>query len=75
MEKVRRNRAPRVGPLRTPGELLTEGGRVYRKMRHGEIETVEGCRLIAALGDLRKSSELAIVEERLRAIEERVTIR
>jgi hypothetical protein len=42
-------------------------------MRHGEIDVVEGCRLIAALGDLRKSSELAIVEERLKRIEERVS--
>jgi hypothetical protein len=38
-------------------------------MRHGVMTTVEGSRLITALGDMRKSSELAVVEERLIALE------
>jgi hypothetical protein len=72
MDKPLRNKRVRVGRLKTPGNILHEQGRVYRLMRHGMLETVEGCRLITALGDMRKSSELAIVEEKLDQIEARM---
>jgi hypothetical protein len=69
MDKPLTNKRIRVGRLKTPGNILHEQGRVYRLMRAGVIETVDGSRLIAALGDMRKSSELAVVEAKLDAIE------
>ena len=59
----------RIGCLDTGGGITTEMGRVYRKMRRRELDTLDGSRLLAALAQMRTTFSDDEFEERLLAVE------
>ncbi len=61
--------AVRIGRLDCVGRVATEMARVYRQMRRGEIDTLDGARLIAALRELRCALEAGDIERRIGALE------
>lgn len=65
-----KNRAPRIGPLQTPGNVRTEMARVYRLGRQGDIETQDMGRFIQALNILVGVIRDTDIEERLKKLEQ-----
>lgn len=63
------NAKPRIGPLNTVGGVITEMGKVYRETRRGELESVEGSRLVSMLTQLRTAIEDGEFERRLLDLE------
>lgn len=51
------------------GGVIDEMKRVYRDMRRGKIDTLDGKRLVDALSAIRQGMEVKDVEQRLLAIE------
>lgn len=58
--------------LRSLRQIADEVARVYRGMREGQIKHEDGTRLTYVLVSLGKITESAVVEERLRKVEERL---
>jgi hypothetical protein len=63
----------RVGALISAGNILSVQARVFRLMARGKLDTATGCRWIAALGDMRRTSEQAVLEGRVTALEKSET--
>jgi len=61
----------RVGRLDTLAGVRAELGRVYRESRRGEMHPNIGTKLAFILQALQKSIELEVIEQRLKALEER----
>lgn len=61
----------RIGKMADIGGVITEMGRVYRQMRRGDLDTLDGKRLVDVLTAIRQSMEVKDVEARLRALEDR----
>lgn len=59
----------RIAKLSDIGGVITEMGRVYRQMRRGEIDSLDGKRLVEVLTAIRQAMEVQDVEARLRALE------
>jgi hypothetical protein len=62
---------PRIGRLDTLAGIRKELGRVYREARRGELHASTATRLAYILETLRKGIELEVIEQRLRALEEK----
>ena len=63
-------RKVRVGPLDTVGRVITEMAKVYRATRKGDLESVEGSRLVSMLTQIRTAIEGGEYERRLEALEQ-----
>jgi hypothetical protein len=59
----------RIGRLTSVGMVGIEIGRVYRKVRHGEINAADGNRMVQMLLGLKACLETADVEKRLAEME------
>jgi hypothetical protein len=59
----------RIGPLTSVGRVGIEIGRLYRKARRGEIETIEAYRLTQCLLGLKACLESSEIEQRLADLE------
>jgi hypothetical protein len=59
----------RVGRLRTVGEIVHELSRLYRAVRRGDVETLEGFRMASILGIMRQCLEGSDAEKRLAELE------
>jgi hypothetical protein len=59
----------RIGRLDTIGGTIKEMGCVYREMRRGELDTLEGKRLVDALTAIRQGLEITDIEKRLIELE------
>ena len=64
-------RKPRVGALDTIGGVVTEMGQVYRETRRGDMDSMEGSRLVSMLTQIRTAIEGSEFEARLRALEDK----
>lgn len=64
-----RQRAVKIGRLRTVMEVAAEIGRVYRDARHEKIDAVLGNRLANILSCMRQCLEVAEFERRIAEIE------
>lgn len=62
----------RIGKMADIGGVITEMGRVYRQMRRGDLDTLDGKRLVDVLTAIRQAMEVQDVEARLRALEGRL---
>jgi hypothetical protein len=60
----------RIGRLDTIGCVITELGRVYRQMRRGQLDTLDGSRLVNVLTAMRQAMQEEEFERRIRALEE-----
>lgn len=67
--RLRGHEAPRCYSLRSLTGLRREMGRVYKRMRNGDIATTEGTRLIYALSQIGKLVEIIDIEKRLDELE------
>ena len=65
-----RQRQIRVGPLSTVGNVIVELARVYRHARHGQLDTLDGSRLVNVLTAMRQTMQEEEFERRIRALEE-----
>jgi hypothetical protein len=72
-EREPRPRGPRIARLTSVARCGVEIGKLYRLMRRGELETIEGLRMTHALLGLKACLEQSEVERRLDAIEQHVT--
>ena len=63
--------SPRVGSLKTAGDVIHELGRLYRAMRRGEVAPGDGAKLGYILNILRQTQEAGELERRLEALEGR----
>lgn len=61
----------RIAKMADIGGVITEMGRVYRQMRRGDLDTLDGKRLVDVLTAIRQALEVKDVEARLRALEDR----
>ena len=59
----------RIGPLDTYGGRRTEMGRVYRQMRRGKIDTLDGARLVGVLAQMNSAEIASDLERRMDAFE------
>ncbi len=59
----------RIGRLNTVGGVVGEMARVYRQARRGELDTVDGSRLVNMLREIRVALEMSELERRLEALE------
>jgi hypothetical protein len=62
---------PRRIDLSTLRDIRLEMAAVYRRMNSGEIETAEGTKLVYVLRQIGDIIEMADIERRIEAIEER----
>ncbi len=60
----------RVGRLDTIGGVVTEMARVYRNMRRGQLDTLDGSRLVNVLTAMRQAMQEEEFERRIRALED-----
>ncbi|BDI07138.1 hypothetical protein [Sphaerotilus microaerophilus] len=67
-QPVVRNHPIKLG---TPDEMRLEMARVYREARSGTLDTQEASRLVYILGELRKAYETQVIDQRLKALENR----
>lgn len=67
-EREIKRRGPKI--CRLTRRVGNEVGRIYRAMRQGKIETVDGWRMVQALLAMKSCLETAEIEKRLAAIEE-----
>lgn len=65
-----RQRAQKVGSIKTIGGVLSELQSVYRQARRGEIDTLDASRFASILAEARKILEASDLEQRLKALEE-----
>lgn len=61
----------RIAKMVDIGGVITEMSRVYRQMRRGDLDTLDGKRLVDVLTAIRQAMEVKDVEARLRALEDR----
>ena len=59
----------RIGKMDTLGGVIDEMKRVYREMRRGSLDTMEGKRLADVLTAIRQGMEISEIELRLRDLE------
>ena len=57
--------------LNTIGGCISEMARVYRHCRRGELDTLDGTRLVNMLREIRVALEMGELERRLEALETR----
>jgi hypothetical protein len=60
---------PRVGGLKTIGQVATELAKLYRRTRRGEVDVADASKLASVLGILRTCLEAGDVETRIRTLE------
>ena len=60
---------PRVGRLRTLGDVVSEMAKVYRSCRRGDLPRPDGSRLVYMLTSLRQSMESSDLERRIVKLE------
>lgn len=58
-------------PLETQEQVRHEMARCYRAMRHGELPTQDGTRLVYVLATISKLIEAGVLERRLDELEAR----
>jgi len=63
-------RKPRVGKLDTIGGVVTEMAQVYRATRRGDLDSLEGARLVSMLTQIRTAIETGDIEKRIEALED-----
>jgi hypothetical protein len=63
----------RIGRLTSVGMVGIEIGRVYRKVRHGEINSADGNRMVQMLMGLKSCLETADIERRVAEMEAALT--
>lgn len=63
-------RKPRVGKLDTIGAVVTEMAAVYRVTRRGDMDSLEGSRLVSMLTQIRTAIETGDIEKRIEALED-----
>jgi hypothetical protein len=68
-----RQRKFRIGPLTNIVEVCGELAKLYRRVAHDHISSVDGTRMANILGVLRTCMETSIIEQRLTEIEAQVT--
>jgi hypothetical protein len=71
MDKPRK-RSVRIPRLNSVARVGAEIGKLYRLMRHKELSTPDGMRMVQALLGLKACLETSEIETRLKAIEEAV---
>jgi hypothetical protein len=62
----------RIGRLTSVGMCGIEIGRLYRKVRRGELSSTEGMRMVQMLLGLKSCLESSEIERRLEAIEKAI---
>jgi hypothetical protein len=63
------NKMPRVGGLKTIGQVATELAKLYRRTRRGEVDVADASKLASVLAILRQCLEAGDVEQRIRSLE------
>ncbi|MGE3245397.1 MAG: hypothetical protein AB7J19_03625 [Beijerinckiaceae bacterium] len=63
----------RIGKIDTLGGVIGEMGRVYREMRRGQLDTMDGKRLVDALTAIRQAMEIRDIEGAIRDMQERAS--
>jgi hypothetical protein len=71
MDKPRK-RSVRIPRLNSVARVGAEIGKLYRLMRHEELNTPDGMRMVQTLLGLKACLETCEIETRLKAIEEAV---
>ncbi len=70
VQVIEEKKGIRIGRLDSVGRVIGEMGRVYRHMRRGEVDTLDGSRLVNVLTAMRQAMQEEEFERRIRALEE-----
>lgn len=65
-------RKQRIGRLDSIGGVVDEIKAVYRQCRRGELDSLEGGRLVMMLREIRQAYHDEMVEKRIGALEDRM---
>jgi hypothetical protein len=69
MERRPRVRGPKIGRLTSVAMCGVEIGKLYRLMRRGELDTIEGVRMTQVLLGVKACLEYSNIEQRIAELE------
>ena len=64
-----RTRGPKIGKLTSVAMCGVEIGRLYRQMRRGDLDTIEGVRMTQVLLGMKACLEYSDIEKRMAELE------
>ena len=73
LELKPRTRGPKIGKLTSVAMCGVEIGRLYRQMRRGELDTIEGVRMTQVLLGMKACLEYSNIEQRILELEAALT--